>query len=212
MRTELQNAAQMLVEHGYIGITDTKKNAWTLEDARGFDHSTVLDAIRSQKDITLFTREYLVTTYINFMQWLSNETHGYIERLEDPDLVRARGRAFEYLRFIKFLDALKEKEQLVAKLLYFGGTRFLDEILDLQVENVDFEKKMIQYKNQLVSYPGHVFSDISALIGKKTRGQIFSGRQNAPLNPATIFRNFKEAALKVGLEQSFSPAVLILNV
>jgi len=83
LRTDLLDAAQMLVEHGYIGITDEKKNAWTIEDARKFDHSTVLDAIRGQKDFSLFSREYLVTTYINFMQWLSCETHGYIERLED---------------------------------------------------------------------------------------------------------------------------------
>ena len=78
-------------------------------------------------------------------------------------------------------------------------------------QHIDFEKKLIKYKNQLVSYPGHVFADIKTLIEQKTSGQVFLGRQNAPLNPATIFRNFKEAALKVGLGQSFSPAMLILN-
>jgi len=31
LRTDLLDAAQMLVEHGYIGITDEKKNAWTMK-------------------------------------------------------------------------------------------------------------------------------------------------------------------------------------
>lgn len=207
-RPDLKNIPKLLLENDFIGITDKQGKTWTIAHAHGFDHSLILDAIRCKRALGLQIREQLVAAYISFMQWLSHETHGYISAIEDHDLLKTQGRLLAYPLFLNLLKALKDKEQLVAKLLYFGGSRTLDEVLNLQLEAVDFEKKSIQYESQLVSYPSHIFADIQALAGNKKRGRLFLGRQNAPLNSTTIFRNFKDAAIEVGLGQSFSPAVL----
>lgn len=208
LHPEMVHAAKVLLEQGFIGIADKKGQIWTIEDAHGFDHRVVLNAIRCQPEMPLETREQLVSAYISFMQWLSQETHGYFNNLEDPDVISTRGRVLAHPLFINFLNALNAKEQLVAKLLYFGGSRTLDEVLNLQLDAIDLEKHIIHFESQQVHYPTHVFADIQAIAGKKKQGRLFLGRQNAPLSPPTIFRNFKKAALQVGLGQTFAPAVL----
>lgn len=208
LQPSLLNASKMLLEHNFIGAADKKGVLWTISDAHGFDHRVIIDAIRCQHEIALQVREDLVIAYLAFIQWLSQETHGYISIFEDPDLHKIKGKVLPFSQFIAFLSALKEKEQLVAKLLYYGGTPTLDEVLKIQLQDVNFEKKLIRYESQLIKYPTHIFADIQSLVGKKTQGRLFLGRQNAPLSSSRIFRNFKEAALKVGLAPSFSPAVL----
>ena len=212
VNADMMNTARMLVENGFIGITDKNGKVWTIADARTFDHKIIVNAIRCQRNIPLQDREHLVLTYIAFIQWLSEETQGYIAPIEDPDFAKIKGRLLSFLQFITFISALKDKEQLLAKLLYYGGNRTLEDALSLQIENIDFKKQVIRYETQLVHYPSHIFADIQAIVGKKTRGQLFLGRQNLPLHPTTIFRNFKETAAEVGLGSSFSPAVLTSSI
>ncbi|MDB6081435.1 MAG: hypothetical protein JWO53_707, partial [Chlamydiia bacterium] len=180
--TGMMNASKMLLESHYIGMTDDTGKVWTISNARGFDHRTVIDSIRCQREWSLQTRELVVYTYLSFLVWLSQETRGYIARVEDPDRERVKGRVLDYPLFIKFIDALSGREQLVAKLLYYGGRRTLDEVLSIQIEDVDFEKRAIHYPSEMVIYPMHVFSDIKVLIEKRESGKIFVGRKNTSLN------------------------------
>jgi hypothetical protein len=212
LRNDTFEAAKTLLENELIGITDSKGKPWTLEKAKSFDHSIILDTIRCHREWPLQLRETIVRTYTTFLAWLWTETQGYINRFEDPDLLKIQNRALSYPFFITFLEALtNDKARIVAKLLYFGGSRTLEEILQLKIEDVIFEKQFIQFKTHLIAYPTHVFDDIKFLTKPSTKGKVFRGRQNAPLNPATIFRNFKEAALKTNLGSNFTPANLTTN-
>jgi hypothetical protein len=206
---EAVEGAKMLLEHGLIGVTDDEGHPWTIGKAKGFDHRTVIDTIRCHKEWALSVRENVVKTYLSFISWLSLETHSYISRLEDPDLDRSRGRLLSYSAFLSFLEALSnEKARVVASLLYYGGSRTMEEVLQLTLKNVDFEKKVIYFDFVPVSYPAHVFSDIKSIMKPRTSGKVFLGRQETALHPATIFRNFKEAAVKAGLGPLFTPAHL----
>lgn len=205
IRSDILEGARMLLEMDLIGIKDEGGEIWTIEKARGFDHSIILDAIRCERDLPIQLREHLVSVYIYFMQWLWGETHGYINKLEDPDYHKSIGKGIAFPLFIEFLAALKDKEQLVAKLLYFGKDPTIEEVLDIELEDIDFEAKTIRYKSATVNYPAHIFADIKTLVQKRKRGHVFLGRQEAPLNRATVFRNFKEAALQAGLGETFSP-------
>lgn len=68
----------------------------------------------------------------------------------------------------------------------------------------------IDFKNKSISYPKHIFSDIKLFIGTKTRGSLFTGRNNTSINPSTIFRNFKEIGLILDLSE-LSPKFLTEN-
>ncbi len=176
------------------------------------DHYEPIENIRMQRSKSLELRELLVSTYISFINWLSQITHNYIKSIKDPDQWKREGRIVSYEIFIKLLNCLDERSQLVAKLLYFGGTRTLEEVLSLEITDVNFKKALINYRSQLVQYPQHVFADIKNLIKNRTSGRVFIGRQDAPLHPSTIFRNLKEAGSRVGLGDSFSPKMLITNI
>lgn len=209
---QLLKGAEMLIEHGLIGVSDDAGHVWTIGMAKGFNHQSVIDAIRCQREWTLAIRENLVKTYLTFIDWLSRETYSYIEKVEDPDAIRTKGRIFPYSSFLSFIGVLpNEKARLVAGLLYYGGSRTLEEVLGLTLKNVDFDKKVIAFKSVPVSYPAHIFASIQALVHPRTSGKVFVGRQGSDLNPATIFRNFKEAAVKIGLGSLFTPAYLTAN-
>lgn len=111
--------------------------------------------------------------------------------------------------FNKVLEHLDEKYQLVAKLLYFGGTRTLEEILSLEIQHIDFKGEKIFFNGLGIKYPIHVFTHIQNVVKNRTIGRLFLGRQNLPLYPSTIFRNFKIAGKKAGLGDCFTPKDLI---
>lgn len=206
--TDMINAAKTLLKAGFIRAIEKNGEIWTIESASKFDHRIIISSIRCQHTWPIHLRELVAKNYISFMEWLSKETYGYIGRLEDPDLLLIKGRLLTHPQFIILLAALKDKEQLVAKLLYFGGKRTLEEVLNLQLDAIDFEKNSIRYKSQIIHYPLHIFEDIRAIIGKRSDGRLFLGRQDAPLSRLTIFRNFKEAGLEAGLGKSFLPTAL----
>lgn len=203
--------AKILLEKGFIGISDNEGQVWTIAKASEFNHQSVVDAIRCHYEWSTEAREGLVMAYTSFIQWLSNVTFGYISKVEDPDLMRSNARAFPYSLFLKFVSHLKDKDRLVAKLLYFGGSRTLEDVLELKIEDVDFDNRIIYFNAQPTTYPLHVFSDAKSIIKERKKGRLFLGRQNAPLNIVTIFRNFKDAAIESGSGQHFTPKVLTIN-
>lgn len=203
--------AKTLLEKGFIGITDHEGQLWTIAKASQFNHQEVIDAIRCHYEWSIEAREGLVMAYSSFIQWLSNVTYGYISRVEDPDLMRSNARVFPYSMFLKFANHLKDRDRLVAKLLYFGGSRTLEEVLNLKIEDIDFENSIIYFNSKPTTYPLHIFADTKAVIRERKKGRLFLGRQNAPLNDATIFRNFKDAAIESGVGQYFTPKTLIVN-
>lgn len=177
----------------------------TLEEISGQDLTLSIEKIRCHLSLPLAVKEIVIQIYLDFLKWLTFSTFGYIPKIEDPDLAKTTGRVISHTQFIQLLGKLDQKGQLVAKLLYFGGSRTLEEILSLNLEDVNFKQSLIRYGTQLVSYPAHVFADIKALTEPRRTGRIFLGRQNAPLNRVTIFRSFKEAGSVSGLGTDFSP-------
>lgn len=201
--------AKALLENGFIGITDKEGHVWTIARASEFNHQSIIDAIRCRYDWSTEVREGLVMAYTSFIQWLSNLTFGYVNKVEDPDLIRSNARAFPYSMFLKFASNLKDKDRLVAKLLYFGGSRTLEEVLNLHLEEVDFDNRAILFGKERIQYPLHIFADIKSLSHGRKKGRVFLGRKNNDaLNPTTVFRNFKTAAIAIGIGKIFTPKML----
>jgi len=203
--------ALILLNKGYIHIVNENGDFLKIVEAKNINHNVILDHIRMSRDLSLEKREGLVTVYLSFYNWLSDQSFGLMNPLNDPDEIKRVGRVLTYPLFVKLHDQLDDKAQVVAKLLYFGGSRTLEEVLDLQINDVDFTNRLIRFDSQMISYPLHVLLDIKAITSNRSSGRVFVGRSDAPLNPATIFRNFKEAASKVGIGPSFSPKLLTTN-
>lgn len=211
--SEICKHAHILVSEKFLNFIDEDNCYLPIASLKNFDHKKIINQIRSKRELSLDLREKLVSTYLHFTHSLELTTFDYVSRAFDPDEMKRQGRSINYSMFIKLLGHLDDKMQLVAKLLYFGGSRTLDEVLSLDVKDINFDEEVIRYKSQLISYPAHVFSDLRAIVNDRNKlaGRVFVGRQGANLNPATVFRNFKEAASRVGLGDSFSPKGLTTN-
>lgn len=175
------------------------------------DHNKIINKIRSRRDLSHQSKEHLVGTYVSFINWLSEQTYHHIKSIVDPDLMKRQSRTIDFSIFIKLMDHLNEKAQLVAKLLYYGGSRILEDVLDLQLEDINFREFKVRFGSQIIIYPAHIFADIKAIAQDRKSGRLFLGRQEAPLNPATIYRKFKEAGSQIGLGDTFSPKSLTTN-
>lgn len=207
-----RNFAKIILEHELIPFKDRQGGLLLVKDVDQALVTHSLEMIRCRSEFDLWRREMLVLSAVSFYRWLSSVTFGAsFWKIEDPDDKKTQGRVLAYDAFIPLLARLDDRCRLVAKLLYFGGSRTLDQVLKLKLEDVDFDKQMIRFGTQLIDYPLHVFKDIRDLVGDQVSGPVFSGRQGSSLNPATVFRNFKEAASQIGLGDSFSPKTLTTN-
>lgn len=202
--------AKLLLKYGFIGIKDSEGNPWTLNHASLQDPNEIYSAIRCRRDLTLVERERLVVAYREFISYLTFRTDGYIPHSwGDNDKSFLKNRQLSPMEFAKFADQLNDNLQVIAKLLYYGGDRTLDEVLNLTISQIDFQEYSISYSEMKATpYPIHVFADIQALIGKRSKGKVFVGRQNTSLSPTTIFRNFKTAGINAGMPWLTLPSQL----
>ena len=201
---------RVLMESGMLPFVSDKDDILTISDLKIFNVHHQIDLIRCQRSYSVSDREEFVRTFLSFFKWLANQTDSFIPQLEDFDEERARGRILSFDDFIRLLELLDERCQLIAKLLYLGGKRTLEEVITLKISDLDFKNAEIDFEGERISYPLHVFEDIRSLIGKRTSGAIFQGRNNTSINPSTIFRNFKIISSSLGF-QDFSPKSLTEN-
>lgn len=208
----VSNYSRKLLDQKIIQFTDSKKKLVPIRETSRKEVFNAIEKIRSIKDFDIMEREILTAHYLDFINWLHAIAFFSVSDIEDPDKQKTLHRWLKYDVFIKLLTKLDDRCQLVAKLLYFGGSRVLAEILDLDVRDVDFDRRVIAYDTFEISYPLHVIDDIKNLIGDRKKGKVFLGKNKTSLNAATIFRNFKEAASQVGLNEEFSPKMLSTDV
>lgn len=199
--------SRMLVEKKILRFKNEDESILIIKDVKEKFLIDILESIRCRKEFDIWQREMLVLTFRDFVNWVFVITRSSAFEIKDRDKERASRRLLDYDDFIRFLGRLDDRSQLVAKLLYFGGSRTLAEVLNLQIEDIDFVGGAISFKSQRISYSRHVLEDIESLVNDQTAGQIFVGRQKSSLNPATIFRNFKEASLQLGVE-AYTPKTL----
>lgn len=200
----------LLLEKEMVPFSDKRGNLLLINQFKTDHLITIIDRIRSRKDCDILTKEELVCYFLDFSHWLSRETFSSTFKISDPDQILTQSRTLSFGGFISLLGKLDEKFQVIAKLLYFGGCT-LSQVLSLSVQDIDFDNKIIMFDERQMSYPLHVFEGLKSLVAGKRYGKVFIGRNNAPLNPATVFRNFKEAALKARLNDSFTPKDLHTN-
>lgn len=208
----IPNNSRKLLDRKIIPFIDSKKKLVPIKKASRKEINSAIEKIRSIKDFDIMEREILTAHYLDFINWLHTIAFFSVSDIEDPDKQKTLHRWLKYDIFIKLLTKLDDRCQLVAKLLYFGGSRVLAEILDLDVRDVDFDRRVITYDTFEISYPLHVVEDIKNLIGDRNKGKVFLGKNKTSLNAATIFRNFKEAASQIGLNGEFSPKMLSTDV
>jgi integrase len=203
---------KMLIDEHIISFEDENGDLLVIKNIQKKYLLNIIENMRCRKDLDSFKIEMLVLTFMEFIRWMFITTRMFTFEIEDPDRSRISRRALEYDEYITFISKLDDKCRLVAKLLFFGGSRTLSEILNIEVKDVNFQDCSISFESYKISYPKHVLEDIRSLSITSETGKIFSGRKNAALNPATIFRKFKEVSLQLGLDPVYTPKILTTDI
>ena len=185
-----------LVERKFLLIT-------SLRDFAKQDLAVVLDDIRCYKEWTIDKREEVIVLYLSFVSWLSKETFGYVSEGVDADRVAAEKRQVSFKVYTDLLDRLDLRERILAKIFYLGGSRGLEEVLSLKIEDVDFRKKKIRFPEE-VSYRRHLFEDIKEYIQTRKKGYVFTGKGEDRISHTTSFRALKKVTTELKLAPDFT--------
>lgn len=68
------------------------------------------------------------------------------------------------------------REQILTKMFYLGGSRALEEVLSVKIEQIDFSRFLIHFSED-ISYPQHLFESIKKYIQDRKKGFVFAGKE-----------------------------------
>lgn len=86
--------------------------------------------------IALQKREDHVILHRAFSEWVSKESFGYIPEVKDLDHISTQKRQVSFETYIEMISRMDLREQILAKLFYLGGTRALEEVISLRIEEL----------------------------------------------------------------------------
>ena len=201
-----------LLEKQVIKFLDDKRKYLRVQDLTIEYIVSNIDLIRSLKEFKYRYRDSLVKTYLEVVRWAYTVSYKSTVDIQDPERVKTKKRALSYEMFCNLVDNMEPKYQIVAELLYLGGSRTMDQVVNVKIGDINFNKNSIKFGTHVIHYPKHVITEIKEIVGTRKSGNVFIGRMKAPLAPATIFRNFNEAASQIGLGEGFSPKSLTTDV
>lgn len=168
-----------------------------------------LGQIRCVMGPSIVESERLVELMIDFFTWLHEQSDQLTPKIDDPDVELVKNKIVSHNKFIRLLACLDDRCRIIAKLLYFGSVaRSVEEIVEIQIEDIQFKKCRISFQNHSETFPAHAIEDIRRLIRTRSKGSVFLGRNNTLINSSTVFRNFKTVGSSLDLGEFFSPKVL----
>ena len=195
---------QVLLERKYISIASSQKKLVLLQDFAKVSAAEVIDSIRCTLDWSVAVKEDYVLFYRNFASWLSKHTLGLIPQTMDVDRNLTIKRKLPFDMYIKVIDRLDLREQILAKIFYLGGRRQLDEVMSLKVEDIDFEHHRIRFSEGAISFPKHLIVDIERHVKDRQQGLIFIGKEGERIAYTTPLRLLKVVILSLQLDPEFT--------
>ena len=139
-------------------------------------HQAVIDAIRCVSEWPLAIQEAHISIYMEFALWLCVTSFGHFPSAYDHDRTIAGRRKLKFEQYIQIIQELSDRERILAKLFYLGGSRSLEEVLSLKIEDINFRECTLRLSDDNVFYPKHVFNDLKTYIVGRKKGPVFIGR------------------------------------
>lgn len=165
---------------------------------------SIYDYIRCYKKWSIDKREDYCSLYCQFTAWATDVTFGFFVKSADPDRQATLKRNLAYDTYVKILRELSDRDRILAKIFYLGGSRSLEEVLSLQIKDINFEKNTLSLSQEPVSYPRHVLEDIRGYIESRKSGYVFLGRHGEKIDHTVPYRALKTVLAKLDLDASFT--------
>lgn len=221
-RINYQSGLRKLAELGFLSPLISLQ-AFALSN-----HESIIDEIKLVTTWTECSRQSRAACYISFTRFLHRRTQGMIGRaipsreghsktffrVYDKVKTRAMSQA-EWVLFLEALDQISPREGLIAKLILQGGKR-VSEVLTLQVEQIDWERRKIIFeqsktkglkKATIITYPQSVMDKLKAYL-KDRSGLAFITRSGKPIMMTRLAQTFEKAGEAAGISFKVTPHVL----
>jgi hypothetical protein len=161
----------------------------------------VINAIRMNENWTMEKREECVSLFCEFTCWLSKETFGYISELRDFDRDVTKTRRIKYDDYVKLIQNMELREQIITKLLYICGLKDIEHILKVKIEQIDYMlNNQMHVNGEIVSIPAHLSKDIRKYAGSRSEGYLFLGKTGERISSSTPLRVLRTISKKLGMD------------
>lgn len=176
------------------------------------DHAAIFDAIRSNKNWPVDKQEEYTSIYNQFANWLAEVTYGLTLGPFDTDRSLTSQRRLPFDVYVKILKWLSDREKILAKIFYLGGSRSLEEVLSLKIADIDYKNNALKLSEDSITYPKHVLLDLKDYIGSRSKGYVFIGRTGDKIDHTVPYRALKTVTSKLDLDPAFTFKDFVTNV
>lgn len=199
---------QRLVNEGLFVLSEEGKPR-LIENFRSQEHMEILENIRCLKELSFFEKDRLVHCYIQFSRAFSEYTFHLIPPAYDPDRERVVGRVLDYDLFMEFIQYLSQRDVLIAKLLYFGA-QSIEDVLDLQLQDVDFKNGLISFRSAPIRFPKHLMQDLYEYVfsQKEKQAFVFVNFKGERVNRTHLVNAFARVSSKHPGKIKITPSIL----
>lgn len=190
-----------------------------------YNLENILDLIKREYPGKIGTKQARCGCFISFTQFLQRKTRGMIRKalVDKTTFQRIRKKAHtgcfthkEWVIFIQKLKDLSHRDYLIAKAVFQGAKR-ISEVLHARIENIDWEKGQIKFKQSkskivedctVISYSSEYMKELKFYLKGRITGYIFLTRKGNTVTPPHMYRSFMYACVMAKLEKRIHPHML----
>ncbi len=215
---------------------------WSLQQFSLLSPDQIIDQIKTSliqvkeknrtsvsKQWSMRTKEARIACFLSLTRYLSRKSEGMIRRgvpckdgLQKTFSIKPRKVKSEALTrsqivcFFEELDLLNPRDAMIARLCLQGGKR-INEVLSLQTNQIDFEKKCILFHQSKSKFSDDftvisfekpaatvLLNDLKEYIGKRS-GTVFITAKGKSIKQNQVDRNFMKAGKRAGILFRVSP-------
>lgn len=169
----------------------------------------IYERIRSHKKFTALEREDLCNTFQEFLNHLERLLEGSVSFSSDPIQILTQNKKVPHTQFLRFIEPLSDRDQLIAKVLYYGEPT-LEETLELTHDKILFKQSAIKFRKELIPYPKHIIQELKEVTKNKTaKGLVFTNQKGKQIERPHLNNCFERASQRLGLNEKVTPKDLL---
>ncbi len=194
----------ILVEENLIPALNEKLEVLVKLNVR-----SIYEKIRSHKKITALEKESLCDTLQEFLSHLERLLGDFISFSLDPVQILTQNKKVAHAQFLRFIEPLSDRDQLIAKVLYYGEPT-LEETLELTHDKILFKQSTIQFRKKTIPYPKHVIQELKKLaIDKTAKALVFINQKGNQIERPHLNNCFERASQRLDLKERITPKDLL---
>lgn len=169
----------------------------------------IYEKIRSDRKFTTLEKEGLCNTFQEFLNHLEVLLKGSVNFSADPIQILTQNKKVSHVQFLRFIEPLSDRDQLIAKVLYYGEPA-LEETLELTHDKILFKQSAIQFRKEVTPYPWHVIQELKEISeNKMAKDLVFTNQKGKQIERPHLNNCFERASQKLNGKARITPKDLL---